>query len=233
MKKYLAYLVSGILIIFICFFSFNIFLKIYFNERFYSLPNLVGLTLSDIKQIKSVDKITIVNAGSQFSNFPAGTIFMQNPSAGKTVKEGRDVRVWISKGEDNYEIPDFINNNLVNVLPDLHKNGVKIKKITYTTSNLPYNTIIATNPTEGSLIKKDIGLSFLLSKSNTQSSIEVPDTIGFTLDEATKSLTSKGLIIGEITEKVVPGLEKGIVIEATHTGETVHAGTIIDMVVSY
>lgn len=233
MKKYLAYLVSGILIIFICFFSFNIFLKVYFNEKFYSVPSLIGLKLNEIEQIKGIDKINIVEVGSQFSEEPAGTIFMQNPTPDKVVKEGRNINVWISKGEDNFQVPDFINGNLVNVLPILHKNGVRVKKITYTTSNLPYNTILATNPAKGNFTEKNDGISFLLSKSNTQSSIEVPDTIGFTLDEATKALTSKGLIIGETTEKVIPGLESGIVVETTHIGETVHAGTIIDMTVSY
>lgn len=64
-------------------------------------------------------------------------------------------------------------------------------------------------------------------------SVEVPDTIGFTFEEATNELISKGLTVGTVQEKVVPDLEKGIVIETTHIGETVPAGTIIDIIVSY
>ena len=233
MKKYLAYLLSFILIIFICFFTFNIFLKTYFNKSFYSLPNLVGMNLEQVNKIKSIDKLNIIVAGNDFSDLPVGTIFKQNPIPEKIVKEGRSVRVWLSKGKNDYTMPDFINKNLIEASAKLQEDGIKINKISYTSSNLPYNTVLATTPSFGQNTQKSKGVSLLLSNSNSVSSVEVPDTIGFTFEEANNELISKGLIIGTIKEKVVPGLEKGIVIETTHIGETVPAGTIINLVVSY
>ena len=233
MKKYLAYLLSFILIIFICFFAFNIFLKTYFNKSFYSLPNLVGMNLEQVNKIDSIDKINVIVAGNDFSNLPAGTIFKQNPAAEKVVKEGRTVRVWLSKGKDDYTMPDYTNKNLIEVSARLQEEGIKIKKVSYTSSNLPYNTVLATTPSVGQSTQKNKGVSLLLSNSNSIASVEVPDTIGFTFEEANNELISKGLIVGVVKEKVVPGLEKGIVIETTHIGETVPAGTIIDIVVSY
>ncbi|MGL5176380.1 MAG: PASTA domain-containing protein [Cetobacterium sp.] len=233
MKKYLAYLLSFILVIFICFFSFNIFLKISFNKSFYSLPNLTGMNLDQIKKIDSIDKVNVIIAGSDFSDLPAGTVFIQNPSPEKTVKEGRTVRVWLSKGKDDYIMPDFTNKNLIEVSAKLQEEGVRIKKVSYTSSNLPYNTVLATTPSLGQSTQKNKGISLLLSNSNSVASVEVPDTIGFTFDEATNELISKGLIIGTVQEKVIPDLEKGIVIETTNIGETVPVGSIIDIVVSY
>ncbi|MGL4642496.1 MAG: PASTA domain-containing protein, partial [Cetobacterium sp.] len=121
MKKYLAYLLSFILVIFICFFSFNIFLKISFNKSFYSLPNLTGMNLDQIKKIDSIDKVNVIIAGSDFSDLPTGTVFRQNPSPEKTVKEGRTVRVWLSKGKDDYIMPDFTNKNLIEVSAKLQE----------------------------------------------------------------------------------------------------------------
>ncbi len=233
MKKYLTYLLSFILIIFICFFTFNIFLKTYFNKSFYSLPNLVGMNLEQVGKIETIDKVNVIVAGNDFSNLPAGTIFKQNPVPEKVVKEGRTVRVWLSKGKDDYTMPDFTNKNLIEVSAKLQEEGVKIKKVSYTSSNLPYNTVLATTPSIGQSTQKNKGVSLLLSNSNSVASVEVPDTIGFTFEEANNELISKGLIVGNVREKVVPDLEKGIVIETTHIGETVPAGTIIDIVVSY
>ncbi|WP_297596674.1 PASTA domain-containing protein [uncultured Cetobacterium sp.] len=233
MKKYLVYLLSGILIVYICFFSFNIFLRTYFNERFYSLPNLIGLNLNQASKIESIDNVNLLVAGNDFSDLPVGTIFRQNPDPEKIVKEGRTVRVWVSKGKNNYIIPDFTNKNLIEVLAELQKEGVKVNKTSYTSSNLPYNTVLATNPATGDSTQKNMGISLLLSNSNSIVSVEVPDTIGFTFEEARNELISKGLIVGVIKEKVVPDLEKGIVIETNHIGETVPTGTIIDMTVSY
>ncbi|WP_418964435.1 PASTA domain-containing protein, partial [Cetobacterium sp.] len=222
-----------ILIIFICFFTFNIFLKTYFNKSFYSLPNLVGMNLEQVGKIQTIDKVNVIVAGNDFSNLPAGTIFKQNPVPEKVVKEGRTVRVWLSKGKDDYTMPDFTNKNLIEVSAKLQEEGVKIKKVSYTSSNLPYNTVLATTPSIGQSTQKNKGVSLLLSNSNSVASVEVPDTIGFTFEEANNELISKGLIVGNVREKVVPDLEKGIVIETTHIGETVPAGTIIDIVVSY
>jgi len=233
MKKYLAYLLSFILIAFICFFSFNIFLKVSFNKSFYSLPNLTGLNLEQIKKIDSINKVNIIIAGSDFSELPAGTVFKQNPSPEKTVKEGRTVRVWLSKGKDDYIIPDFTNKNLIEISAKLQEEGIKITKTSYTSSNLPYNTVLATTPSMGQSTQKNNGISLLLSNSNSVAFVEVPDTIGFTFEEATNELISKGLIVGTVQEKTIPDLEKGIVIETTNIGETVPVGTIIDIVVSY
>ncbi|MGL6066587.1 MAG: PASTA domain-containing protein [Cetobacterium sp.] len=233
MKKYLAILLSFILIIFICFFSLNIFLKTSFNKSFYSLPNLVGMNLEQINKIESIDNVSLVVAGSDFSELPPGTVFKQNPSPNKIVKEGRTLRVWLSKGKDNYIMPDFTNKNLIEVSAKLQEDGIKIKQVSYTTSNLPYNTVLATTPSVRQNTQKNKGVSLLLSNSNSVASVEVPDTIGFTFEEATNELISKGLIIGEIKEKVVPDLEKGIVIETTNIGETLPLGSIINLVVSY
>ncbi|MGL4976501.1 MAG: PASTA domain-containing protein [Cetobacterium sp.] len=233
MKKYLAILLSFILFVFICFFSFNIFLKLSFNKSFYSLPNLVGLNLEQVKSIDSIDKINVVVAGSDFSDLPAGVVFKQNPSPNKVVKEERTLRVWISKGKDDYVIPDFTDKNLIEVSAKLQEDGMKIRKVSYTSSNLPYNTVLASTPSAKQSTQKNKGISLLLSNSNSVASVEVPDVIGFTFEEASNELISKGLIIGEIKEKVVPDFERGIVIETTNIGENVPLGTIINMVVSY
>ncbi|MGL5970779.1 MAG: PASTA domain-containing protein [Cetobacterium sp.] len=233
MKKYLAILLSFILFVFICFFSFNIFLKLSFNKSFYSLPNLVGLNLEQVKNIDSIDKINVVVAGSDFSELPAGVIFKQNPSANKIVKEERTLSVWVSKGKDDYIIPDFTDKNLIEVSAKLQEDGIKIRKVSYTSSNLPYNTVLTSTPSAKQSTQKNKGISLLLSNSNSMASVEVPDVIGFTFEEASNELISKGLIIGEIKEKVVPDFERGIVIETTNIGENVPLGTIINMVVSY
>lgn len=233
MKKFLAYLLSCILIALICFFCFNIFLNTYFNKKYYSLPSFVGLNLNQAKKIDYINNLNLIVAGSDFSDLPSGTIFKQNPEAGKTIKEGRTVRIWLSKGKNDYIIPDFTNKNLIETSAKLQEDGVKLKKVSYAPSNLPYNTVLASSPSVGQSTQKNNGISLLLSNSNSVASVEVPDTVGYTFEEANNELLSKGLIIGKITEKVVPNLEKGIVVDTNHIGENVPVGTIINMVISY
>lgn len=232
MKKYIGYLVACILIVFIGIFSFNIFLRTYFNEEYYTIPNLQGLTVSQAQGIQNINKLHFVVAGEDYSELPKGEIFRQSPTPDKIVKADRTLKVWISKGQNDFTVPDLRNKNLIDATAFLQAHGVKINKTTYVASNLPYNTVLATSPAAGENIEKTSGVSLLLSNTNSAGTIEVPDTIGFTVEEATNELVSKGLIIGNVTEKSVPDLEPGIVVETTNIGKTVPAGTTIDMVVS-
>lgn len=232
MRKSIQYLLVFLLVIFICFFVSNIFLKTYFNENFYSLPDFKGLTLDEVEKIDKIDNINLEIAGTAFTEFPIGVIFKQVPQANRVVKKGRTIKIWISKGKDNYIVPDFINQNYIEASARLQKDSVNIKYTTYTSSNLPYNTVLATTPPAGASAQKNQGVSFLLSNSDTTTTVEVPDTIGLVLSKAKEKLITNSLIIGTIQEKKVPDLDKGIVIETTNLGKTVPAGTIIDIIIS-
>lgn len=232
MKSFLGYLLAGILLVLICFFSFNIFLKTYFNEKFYTTPNLIGFNMEQASKIEDIDNLNLTVLGADYSNMPAGTIFRQTPLPEKVVKKGRTIGVWISKGKDDYIVPDFLNKNLIAVLASLQRDGISVHKTTYTESTLPYNTVLATTPAPGESTQKNLGISLLLSNSNSLSSTEVPDTIGFTFKEAEQLLLSKGLIIGEVERQFIPNLEPGIVIKTSQIGEVVPRGSLINMIIS-
>lgn len=232
MKRYIGYFIACTLIIFIGIFCFNIFLRTYFNEEYYSVPSLQGLTITQVEKIKNINKLHFIIAGEDYSELPKGQIFRQSPTPKKIVKRDRTLQVWISKGKNDFTIPDLRNKNLIDAIAFLQAHGIKVNKTTYIPSNLPYNTILATSPSYGENIEKNKGISLLLSNTNSNKNIDIPDIIGFTLNEATNELISKGLTIGNIINKSIPDLEPGIVVEVTNANKTVPSGTAINMIVS-
>lgn len=233
MKKFciiFSYLISFCLI---SFFAAHIFLKYYFNNRFYYTPNFKGLTIEEAKAMIPKGTIDVIEIGKDFSNLPQGEIFMQEPADNKIVKKGRTVRVWVSEGENLFKVPDFYGQQLFEVRSLLEEKGIKIKEISRTDSNLAYNCIIATTPEKGSVVDMDEGISLLVSSRASSKIVRVPDIIGYTLKEAEAKIKEESLFVGNITKIEVPGLESDIVVESgVNAGSKISAGSNIDLVVS-
>ena len=228
-------------IIFSCIFSFcliiffgtNIFLNNYFNNYFYKTPNLIGLTIEETEKMIPKGTVNIAVAGKDFSNLPAGEIFMQEPNENKVVKRGRTIKVWVSAGENYYEVPDFYGQQLFEVRSLLEEKGIKIKNISRTNSELAYNCVIATTPKAGEIVDINDGISILVSSKASSKTVKVPDVIGYTLNEATARIKSQSLFVGEITRIEVPGLEKDIVVDTNiNAGSRVSAGSNINLIIS-
>lgn len=233
MKKILiifSYIISFCLIIF---FGINIFLNNFFNNYFYKTPNFIGLNIEEAQKMIPKGTIAVTVVGKDYSNLPEGEIFMQEPSENKVVKKGRNVKVWVSAGENYFEVPDFYGQQLFEVRSILEEKGIKINEISRTNSDLAYNCIIATTPRAGSIVDVSKGISILVSSRASSKTVKVPDVVGYTLNEATNLIKSQSLFVGEITKMEVPGLESNIVVDiSVNAGSTVSAGSNINLVVS-
>lgn len=233
MKKFFIIFSYVIALCFIIFFGANIFLNNYFNNYFYKTPNLIGMTIEETEKMIPKGTIEVAVVGKDFSNLPAGEIFMQEPSENKVVKRGRTVKVWISAGENFFEVPDFYGQQLFEVRSFLEEKGIKIKEISRTSSDLAYNCIIATTPGVGSVVDVNKGISILVSNRASSKTVRVPDVIGYTLNEAKEVIKAQSLFIGEIIKMEVPGLESNIIVDmSVSAGSRISAGSNINLVIS-
>lgn len=233
MKKILCYLLSTIAVFVILGLGFFVGLQVYFNRFYYYTPELIGMSYSEVQKELPSGTINIVEEGQDFSDYPQGVIFKQEPLPEKVVKKGRNIKVWVSKGREVYKVPDFIGYSLIQVRADLEKAGVEAGTVAYINSNLPYNTIIATNPRVGGSLVKGQKLSFLVSRFENKAEVVVPELSGLTLDEAKDLLDKNGLILGNVTYMKILGLDPGIVVESSMAAkQKVSAGTSVDLTVS-
>ncbi len=233
MKKFLTIFSFFLSFCLIIFFSCQIFLKHYFNNYFYYTPDFKGLTINEAQKLLPKNTVKIIEAGKDYSDRPLGEIFMQEPEKDKIVKKGRTVKVWVSAGENYFEMPDLYGKQLFEVKSLLEEKGVKIKDISRTNSELPYNCIIATSPSKGNLVSADDSISILVSSRASTKIVRVPDVIGFTLEEAEQKIKNESLFVGEITKMEVPGLESNIVVDmSVSAGSKISAGSNINIIVS-
>ena len=85
-KKTVFISLAGLLgIIFIMFFSLKIFQIVYFNEKYYKVPNLKSYTVKEVTEALKNSELSIKEAGEEFSDLPIGEIFLQEPEANSVV----------------------------------------------------------------------------------------------------------------------------------------------------
>lgn len=216
-----------IAVVLIAFFSFKIFEKIYFNETFYSVPDLKTLTLAEAEKMLENNELNIRNMGEEFSELPVGEIFLQEPEAGNIVKKNRNIKVWISKGEALTEVPELKGMNFLDAKAIAEQKGLIVDRVATTKANIAYNEVISTDPATGTLSEEDKKY-FSYHGSEQLMEVKVPDVIGVEINKAKEILTENSLLVGKITYVSLPEIEKDLVIETSVlAGRRVSAGTVM------
>lgn len=215
------------------YFLAQIGLKEYFNEYYFIAPNLIGKNIDDIELKGKNLPIKIVENPREFSERPAGEIFMQEPGSGKKIKRNRIVRVWVSKGSADLTVPDVRGLEENDAKSIINSRGLTVGNISTVSLPLPEGEVLATDPSIGSGILRGGRVSLLVNRNSNRSSVKMPDLLGYTLDEAKDILQENSLILGTLTSKEFPGLEPGIVVETSvESNKTIGAGTVINITLS-
>jgi eukaryotic-like serine/threonine-protein kinase len=112
-----------------------------------AVPNAVGLTESEARS-QLVEAGFAVTTRRVFSDEPAGTVVAQEPAAGERVAPATKVRLNVSKGSANVEVPDEVGNTVDQAQSELAAKGFKVS-ITRVPSEQPVDTVVAQDPSGG------------------------------------------------------------------------------------
>lgn len=217
------------------FFAYHVFVRFYFHDFLHKVPNVIGLTEQDAKELLIKNDLKIKFMGEQFSKLPEGQIFLQNPKADAVVKSTRKIEVWASKGKNLVVLPNLVGMNFLTAKSLVEQQGFVVDKINYLPKDLPYNEVIATDPDLTESVAKGSKISFLLSGSGKEMDLDlkVPDIIGYPLEDAKQALLADKLNIGKISYKKIPDMDANIVLETSiPVGRSISINTKIDLIVS-
>lgn len=159
------------------------------------VPNFVGKSLNDAKELASSKNLHIKVDGSDYNpEIPVGYVSHQQIVAGSEVKEEQIVGVTLSKGPLEALIPDFVGKTLENARFLAVEQGLDVRKISYTHhGKVPKGTIITQNPLPGergasiiSLLvsqgpKKRFGIIPFLTGDSVENAKEMAGEAGFRL----------------------------------------------------
>ena len=123
------------------------------------VPDVSGMSESEAVETLEEEglKVAEENTSCTSSDVEEGNVVKTDPSAGRTVKVGREITLCISSGDKTYVVEDLIGSNADNVKYDLEKNYgvyVKIESID-TDESYSANEIIKTSPEAGEKVGSD------------------------------------------------------------------------------
>jgi len=200
-----------------------------------TVPSVVGMSLEDAKVFLKKNKLKlVVLAEEPDAARPVGTILIQNPEVGKVVKQGRRVKVIISKGGERIEIPDLGGVSLRQAELTLAQKGLEIGDVSWISSDsLPENVVLSSSPSAGLIVPQGMSINLLVSQGKLYDVVMMPKLVGKNLERAQRITDSLKLEIGQIKYRQKKDLLPGIVIDqAPESGTKLEAGSKIRLVVS-
>jgi len=162
-------------------------------------------------------------------------VTFQDPSPGATIKKGRDVIIYISKGFKESRVPDLRQVELKQGLLTLEANELRPGRILYVYSDQTRKQgIISQYPLPRTPASADTPCDLLVSKGPRPLARIMPDLVKLSIDQAAARIENLSLALGEIRSKSYPNHPQGQVIEQTPPfGSRVLAGTGVSLVVNH
>lgn len=164
------------------------------------VPELVGMDIVNALQRMEGRELKIRIAGFEYSeNLPQNRVLFQDPEPGHVVKAGREIRLVLSRGEEDAQIPDLKGlrwEEAVSVL-DRKELGLGKRSLLYH-ENVAMGHVIATDPPFGSWIPKKSAVNFLVSLGKRPVMLLMPDLRGMRPEEMMELLSKMGLRVTDI-----------------------------------
>ena len=197
-------LVRKLLYVLIGFVAFIVLLNDVIMPWYVSEPEEKVPSVISMKEEKALDILKKANLEPVISDttfderYPRGTIILQKPNGGETVKEGRRIYLFVSGGEPVVLVPSLKGKSVRDAKFSLERIGLKLGNVNNVPSTNPKNMIYDQQYVEGTPLKKGDSVGVTVSAGEEYGEITVPDLIGKSLTEAEQILADSSLSVGKI-----------------------------------
>lgn len=195
--------IIGVFLAIVGFFSFDwAFSAIVHSREETTVPDLSKKPVDTAIDILANANLAIFKAGEEFQpEIPSGSVIRQLPPAGTIVREGKVVRVWLSQGSENIEVPDVtgvLQRNAELMLRQSHLT-VGLKQ-TASSLTVEKGYVVSQTPAAGELVSKGQPIDLVISSGKPLSSqILMPDFRQKKLQEANRWASENNIEI-QLTE---------------------------------
>jgi len=166
-----------------------------------AVPNLVGRTLDDARILGKERHFEVVDVKDAFSTkWPANQIYAQDPEAGRSIKAGKQVSVYVSEGAEFLTVP-----GISGMTEERAERALKDSFLAYKpgeaaySETVPKGTVISQEPPAGTNVARTAVVNYVVSKGkqppdtpgNVVANPTGPDRVEITWDAAPRALTYK------------------------------------------
>lgn len=206
------------------------------GEHSVIVPDLMGKEIVYALEVLSDLNLNTKVKGSRYSPIIAEHhIIMQEPAPGTEIKQGRDVRLVISKGPQAVIFPNLIGMDLPQAVIALEQNDLQRGKVSYTYHRqLPRDEILAQFPPAGTNGFRESTVDLLVSTGPRPALIRMIDLKGLGLESAIDAIEKHHLVVGNITQVDQPDIQDNLVLDHSPAkGYPVISGGSIDLTINH
>lgn len=201
------------------------------------VPSLLGKSIEEAEALDSVkDVFTITQVGQRPSAYyAAGQIIDQSPSAGRTVRENREISVFISSGVKTGVMPNVINQEHRAAKIQLRDLGLNLEvnvSAEEYSDKISAGYVIRSNPVEGETLQDGDVVMLVISKGPETPTATVPTLTNIPLTQAQQIVSDLGLVclIEYANDDVIPVDQ--VIQQSIPATTSVEQGSSIKLVVS-
>ena len=123
------------------------------------VPDLQGKTLTDCLDALAQAKLAMIKEDEEYNqDVPSGVVIRQFPAAGTNVKEGKTIRITVSRGGEIVYVPNLVGETIRSATILLRASGLVLGEVTKKAS-VKYE--------EGVVLQQDIAASSTVEKETT------------------------------------------------------------------
>ncbi len=161
-------------------------------------------------------------------------VISQDPEPGAVIKKGRDVVIYISKGEKLIKVPDLRYMLLADAKILIEKDELKIGTISKTCSDsVSKNNIISQYPNPNSQQKRNSPINLLISSGRKLQKYIMPDLYSCSLQDVKDIINHQNLAISSICSGKLFTMPQNVIISQTpKAGDIITKETKISLIVN-
>ena len=150
---------------------------------------------------------------------PKYYIIAQRPGAGRVVREGRSVNVFVSMGQDYLHAPNLVGSSLADARREITAARFRVGSLARVPEAALRDTILAQDPPAGGELADQGEIHLLLSAGSDLPSALMPDLRGVPIAEVAKVLAAFGVVL--VAQEVdIPNAVMDVVLAQTPAVDT-------------
>ena len=201
-------------------------------------PEFVGMTIEEVKENEYYQSFEIELDNAASDEYDVGIICDQSQSAGKKLKKGAKITLYISTGKTNVKVPDVYGKNETYAVSELKSKGFTTVVKEIADDEVEAGLVIKTEPARTTVVAEGSEVTIFVSTGKATKMLDIPNVVGLTEEKAKSDIEKLGLVVAVETRDLTSKdkfFEKGYVVaqdpDANSTAQ-VPEGTTIKIYVS-
>lgn len=201
-------------------------------------PNFVGMTIDEVKENEYYQSFEIEWENKANENYNVGIVCEQSQSAGKKLKKGAVITLYVSTGKTNIKIPDVYGKTESYAVSELKSKNFKTVVKAVADDEVEEGLVIKTEPARTTVVAEGSEVTVYVSTGKATKMLDVPNVVGLTQEKAKSDIEKLGLTVEIETRDLTSNdkeYPKGYVIAQSpdaNSSEKVPEGTAIKIYVS-